>query len=446
MDDDTFTQVGCTALQTAACHDDVPMFVVKTLLEARALVDLANDNGDTALMMCVQNRGLRSMAKFKCLLEYGARIDPYNLCFQSVIHLAVACENIPALDMLLQTRKRILQGMPRLGGRKIERLKPDPLHLPDEDHETPILLLCRTKDMHYKTRGLILSLLLNAGADADVDRDREARTLTARKRGTGNVPPCWGLINCHLLGDFLIFFSVHKETYSMDVTVGLEMLVLCLDKDLSVLPSRDMPEFDIRMVFMRCMKQQFEFDASVDGVDMDIHFNIHDTTGFDTQVVGCNDGGEYKLAIRFPRGPCPVKFWTDELDSKPVFNWNIVMNKKYTLAHYAVVCPCPVFRRRLVHMAKPLCNPMRKCAKGLTAMETLQRVLVGTVVDWETKRLLASMRKDQAVMMSYIYDESCPGHCVEVVATKTRPKARAKTKSPFHRLSGDVCRHILSFL
>jgi hypothetical protein len=445
MDEEAVAEVGCTALHVACMREDIPCFVVKTLLEAGSLVDLANDNGDTALMMCVLNRSANSFCKLGCLLDYGASIDRFNLCFQGAIHLCVACANMEALRMLLRRRASLLRGSPPSSAHKKSlSLQPDPLHLPDEDHETPIHLLCRSRNLDYKLRIELLDMLVEAGSNADSDLDREARVAVARRLGgAGSLPPCWGLINCHLLGDFLIFFSVHKEAYSMHVTVDLDTLVLFTNKELSVLPPASMTEFSTRMLFIRCMKQQFDFAAGVDGIDMDVHFNVIDDDGFDTEVVGCNDGGAYKLAIRFPRGPCPMTFWTEQHVhyTDVVFESNIVVNKKYTLAHHAVSCECPIFRNRFTHMTKEMCNPLLKCARGLTATETLEHILVGRVLTWDVRRLLSGMRKKQDSMMQYV--RAFAGNNIKTVANKA---VKSGVSSPFHRLSDDVCLHILSFL
>jgi hypothetical protein len=273
-----------------------------------------------------------------------------------------------------------------------------------------------------------------------------------RARNKGVLLPSFGMANCQLVGEFILFVSIHKADFSMDVTVCLDTLCMSVDKSESVLPPSSMDKFDIKMVCMRCMKQQFDFSGDVDGIDFDLHFNVCDETGYDTEIVGCNDGGEYKLAIRFPRGPCPISMWRD-LEFEPVLEWHIHMNKRYTLAHYAAVATCPRFRSRLLSMARPLCNPLIKCSSGLTAAETLQKQLVGTQASWDIKRLLASMQRDQTYMTTYIHKDALlfmtaspflsPSQNRVVNGKKTKRQAFT---SPFWRLSDDICRIILSYM
>ena len=444
IDANTDLLVSHNALQTAADHDSIDAFVLKTLLEAGSLVDIANDNGDTALMLCTQRVSRNSAVKLSYLLDYGANIDNFNICFQNCLHMAVLSENIDAICAILanrdtrlaaarQTKKRCREG---------DGTWQDPLHMKDEVHETPMMTVHRKK-MSCKTRMQIVELLVEAGAVADVDVDRESRVAVARK--TGGVVPSFGLANCQIIDDITVFISIHKPTYSMDVTVSLDMLHMSVDKGCSTLPHSSMADFDMKLLFMLCANQRFSCDGDIDWVDFDLHFNT-DATGGNTKIVGCNDGGAFKAAIRFPKGPCPLYFWTDgfDFDTNICFEWHITMNKCYTFAHHAALIRCPTIRSQLMSIARPLCNPLIKCKDGCTALETLQQTLHGIHTRWDTRRLIGSMRRDHDYILTYIHRDAVTTSSGSV-AKRLKKKANS-TMSPFWRLPDDVCRHILSYL
>ncbi|KAJ1467438.1 hypothetical protein T484DRAFT_1755854 [Baffinella frigidus] len=468
IDVNTSLSVSHNALQMAADHDAVPIFVLKTLLEAGARVDLANDNGDTPMMLCVEKFSCASAAKLSHLIDYGANIDRFNLCFQNAIHVAVVAGNTEALSVLLAERLRRMNKIPlaeekaeEYTFRRREALDPDPLHAKDELHETPVAILHRSVGMSHNTRAEILDILLGAGAVADSDIDQDSHATLARNACTEMAS--FGMVNCQPFEGFLMFFSVHKPAYetSMDITTDLDTLCISVDKAKSVLPPASMAAFDIKTLFMDCTGQRFDFSGDIDGIDFDVHFNVCDYTGQQTEIVGRNDGGDYKLAIRFPRGPCPLEYWSDDPDYFPLLLCNMTVDKKYTLAHYAAATPCPAFRSRMLSVARPLCNPLVRCSKGLTAAETLQQKLQGGAIRWDVKRLLASMQRDQNTMTAYIHRDalmllveggrmpkrrSVEGGAVSKTHKKTNTAKRAASKSPFHSLSDDVCRHILSFI
>jgi len=175
MEGNTDMFVCHNALQTAADHDSIDAFVLKNLLEAGASVDIANDNGDTALMLCVQRISSKSSAKLSHLVDYGANIDTFNICFQNCLHLAVLSQNVSAVGIILENReKRRASVVGALGTKKRQRneehIWPDPLHFLDEFHETPMATLHRIKKMRQKTRIGIMELLVGAGAVADGDK------------------------------------------------------------------------------------------------------------------------------------------------------------------------------------------------------------------------------------------------------------------------------------
>lgn len=451
---DSTVYAGTTALQMAANCVHIPVYILKTVLESGALVDMENDFGETALTLCVAHISTESTCKLLELLDYGADIAHYNVYMQTALHVTVSNGNVRALEILLDVRKERIR---RSSGerryitswdmrlRANYALDPDPLHLPDQCHQTPIMRLSDSGGMSAYLREEIFELLVSAGAVGDENLHHKKRLAVARKQGNGEAPPFWGVINCQFLGDFVMFIIMHKELCSVEVTVSIDMLLLCVDHTESVLPPGHMSNFDIRMVFIRCMKQRFDFDAGVDGIDFDVHFDVCDSSGLSASIVGVHEGGSYKLAVRFPKGPCPTSLWTETLAFPPSFTWDITMDKQYTLAHYAAMIECKELRRRMVYLARPLCNPLLRCANGLTAADTLEKQLVGKTMCWDVKRLLAKMRRDERQMLSYVHH----GALMLLVGGRTvanTTNRRVTTKSPFHDLSDDICRTILSFL
>ena len=130
-----------------------------------------------------------------------------------------------------------------------------------------------------------------------------------------------------------------------------------------------------------------------------------------------------------------------------VFSFTTASFKGYTLAHHAVLCPHPAIRRQTVGHTRALCNPLRRCHDGMTATETLEGLLQGTVVPWDVKRLLKNMRKDQDAMTTFIHRDAVL--LDGTTGVKSNPKKgvkRPRFRSPFHELSDDICRLILSFV
>jgi hypothetical protein len=453
---DTFLEysISTTALGIAANYP-FPIVALKTLLEAGVSVDVANDDGDTSLMLCIRHTSDNSNRKILHLINYGANIDRYNVALQNVMHIAVRLGNPGALRIFLQNRKDRIRNSSRETRlhrydvhyderfRRNDHMNPDPLHQPDQHHETPLMVISRSYRMSIYLREEIVTLLVGEGAVADENLHQKRRIYEAEQRGGGEDPPCWGVIHCGLIGNFLMFITMQKDMYSVKLTMEVDFLVRWVDKQQSVLPPATMTAFDIRMLFISCIQQRFDFDAAVNGLDFDLHFNVTDANGFDASVVGYTTGSEYKLAVRLPRGPCPISLWTDALAVQPLFVYSIEVDKHYTLSHHAAKTICPEFRRRLVYIARPLCNPLLKCVDGFTSADILENSL--TVMSWDVKQLLKKMRGDNSKMLRYIHRDSL------LVITEFNPAVlsttkKRKFKSPFHDLSDDICRIILSFI
>ena len=247
---------------------------------------------------------------------------------------------------------------------------------------------------------------------------------------------CIGIGICNMTaGDFVVFLSIHKPTYSLDIVASIDILAMSVEKSISVLPV----DFDIKLFFREFTSKRFEFSEDVDGVDFDIHFKMN---GSDTEIVGAGVG-DYKICCRLPRGPCPLEFWSGE-DFDPHFQCRITMNKGYTLAHHAA----EMLQVHLMSLARPICNPLVKCSRGYTATETLEQQFKHGNVRFDVRRLLASMRRDQHFMHQYIHRDAL----LLISGVVSRPKKKkTKTKrmefiSPFWRLPDDVCRLILSYV
>jgi ankyrin repeat protein len=466
-----------TALLLAARDKRVPVSVLKTLLEGGVDVDVANDSGDTALMVAVENIGTASCEKVRMLIEYGADISHYNHCFHNAMHLAVFSANVCGLRVLLDAREtRLPQTFASWTSsnwlRKTGPLDPDPLHLPDDKYITPLGMLMQSKWINYKTRMELLEMLVSAGAGADSDIDSTTRIAAAcATRGPYASPRFFGVITARLLGPSIIVHAVlRKNGYTVNLRMASAAMLRFIDKERSVLPPVSMANFSIENLLLCCINQKIDFDADVGGIDLDIHFNSvggDDTEVRYTEVVPCDSGARFKLALRFPRGPCPLNFWVEDgLD----FAVDITVDRKYTLAHRAVMYNCPTHRRMLISLTRPLCNPLLTCSRGFTAVELLQHKFEGVAMDWDLKRLLTGMCKDRDGMLAYIHKDAfmfvggVRGTITEQVAAvdrrlkttkkssckkpKTMKSSRPKRSytNPFDQLSGDTCTKILSYV
>lgn len=472
-----------TALLLAARDNRVPVIVLKTLLEGGVDVCGTSEDGDTALMLAVENCGKGPCEKVRLLLTYGADICAYNLCLHNAIHIAVNCMNVNGLLILLDARKErllshvtpelqtatsssdVVEFSTRLCMRG--RLDPDPLHLPDKKYNTPLSTVVHSEWVNYKTRREVVELLVDAGAQADSDVDYEGRvTLARQSRGLHALPHCFGVITSQLFGhSFTVFAVIRKPGYTVNLRIGNEVVEQFVDMDRSVLPPGNMSNFLVTHLLLGCVNQRFSFDADIDGIDLDIHFNDVGDNGRYTSVVDRDSGAPFKLALRFPRGPCPINFWIP--GSGELFS-EITIDKKYTLAHIAVMNKCSPY---LLHMTRSLCNPLRTCADGFSAAETLQRQFHGRRVGWDIKRLISSMWKDRISMLEYIHKDaelflrgSTATTEQQLVAVERRlyatrnvrykkalvgggsKKKKRSYKNPFDELPDDVCIRIVHYV
>jgi hypothetical protein len=456
------THISVTALRIACVTDLIPVWVVKTILEANVSVDSLDDSGDSALMLTLSENTASSAAKTKYLLDYGANIDIYNESMLNSIHIAVLGQNVDGLRLVLQARKeRIRLQQPfeivEYGSFLRERgaLNPDPLHFTDSMFRSPLTIALNYACVPNDVCSEMMQMLVAAGASADSDVHRITHQNTAKSPlvGAGTVsvvevvPSCYGVMSCMISGgSFEVSMCVHKQNYCVEQGMDLDVLSSCIDMSQSVIPAVSPTEvFDPDYVFMRRCTQRIEFSGDVDGLDFDIHFNTSDHTDYDAYEISSNMSAAYKLAIRFPRSPIDGN-WRDQLPRGHVFSSMVTVYNGHTLAHRAVLCEFPNLLLKTVETARMFCNPLRRCANGLTASETLAMVLKGVVTTRDMKNLAKSMRKDQEEMTTYIFKDAL----LDDAKPNTRQKKRTQTlhdvKSPFHLLSDDICRIILGFM
>ena len=456
--DNTYGAIMATYIQITALHfcclsDAIPAKAMKQLLEADISVDLCNNDGDTPLMLASYSAHGEFPTKLKYLITYGAKIDIYNICFQNCLHVAIAGENLEGLHCLMDARQERIRcvdetlSLVNYDTRLQERghLNPDPLHFGDENHETPLSIAVNYVAIPYKMRMEMIALLLDAGADGDSDIHREKRILDAQIFTPGLAPSFYGLITCTLHGDFVIYATIQKDTFCLELAADFNVLQFCVDYEESILPFSNAYSGDLDALWFACRNQRFEFASTVDGCDFDIRFNV---TGIreDITIANHNEEADFKVCIRFPRGPFYSDEWVDVLSQTHVLSFKTSIYKSQTLAHRAVTCPYTDLRQSIVHFTMDICNPLRKCDMGLTAAETFEALLVGTVVPHNVRSLVRNMRKKQDNMMTYVLRDALllPGE-LRVVKASANGK-RPKFKSPFHDLSDDICWLILGFM
>jgi hypothetical protein len=209
------------ALQLAARSNQIPLVVMRTLLEGNANVDSTTRSGKTSLMlvMCGRHTPL-ALEKVKLLLEYGANIDNYDDGFQTVLHHAADNGYLDGMRLVLEARRKLIehenerQGRQLMGSGVVHRtagrwksrtaglghwplgdngvrwppgdggirrpLYIDPLHMPDLQNQTPLTIATGVGLRPYSSsiksrnerRNEIIKMLLDAGSDADLDLHR----------------------------------------------------------------------------------------------------------------------------------------------------------------------------------------------------------------------------------------------------------------------------------
>ena len=485
-----------TALQLAVERDCVPLSVLKVLLEARADVEHATGNGETPLLLaCYTGPEGGKDGKAELLVDYGARIDAYNLQMQNALHMAAESENAAGMRMLLGVRAQLVSragvrnvaaGAPVVRAEHVRRncaaLDPDPLHLPDMQNMTPLTTVCLNECMHHKDRAAMATLLVDAGADADEDVDLQTRMAAQ----ACDVPLAYGVMSCTTNADneSTLTATVRTASQSFEVEASVGVLVFFVDAAESVLPGPECPFFSLETLFVSCKNQRFCFRPDLGGMDFDVHFDaarcfsgfkplFGKSPGHKTQFVAC---------VRMPRGPCELSVWTDGF-----MHGNVFIDRGYTLAHRAAVCADSDTRMRVTHMARSLCNPLKRCREGLTAAGTLARVVGAQEAatdaaqrseQWGLARLLKSMRKRERTMQEYVHCDALlladgavgtASEQVQAVALrdKKRPRRAAGTAtgtsaadtatttaaptkpafvSPFSVLPDDVCMRIIGLV
>ena len=430
-----------TALLMAADDERVPEGVVKVLLEGGACVDHVSDNGDTPLMLaCYTSGETLGQGKAGTLLDYGARIDVYNMQLQTALHLAAESENHSALEVLLRVRARACETSTAAAA-----FHPDPVHMPDLFHKTPLTTVCLNPNIHYSDRTAMAGLLVDAGADGDEDISQQTR----RAAEACNAPLAYGIMTFHPLELNTVYASMRKAGHCFDMEVALELLVLFVDKEASVLPGPESPMFSVEWVFMSCKQQRFCCRPDLGGLDFDVHFDLAGEGGgpLDFRADPSDRQAQFTVCVRMPKGPCPLSAWTDEfwMEDPAYLEANIYPDYGFTLAHHAVVCPDADTRMRVVHLAEGLCNPLKRCSEGYTAAETLADLASQyaarpptlptarrRVVPWPLARLLKRMRKRERSMRQYILGDAwlLADGAVGVASQEVQQRDRKKRAAP----------------
>ena len=456
--DDAAADVYYTALTLAASCNVVPLCVTETLLQAGACVNQAQYDGNTPLLIAIQFDWGVFPEKVDMLLDYGADIDAFNRSFKNSLHRAVSAGNVGGLRTILRVRLSRLATTPQEPRTRLRKTGPgacrDLVHMHDVNQNIPLTIAAGDTLTTYAARLDMIKQLVDAGSDAECDLDRDVRPPS----GTLS----YGFIH-YLPWEDLVVVNVCKGAYTARILIDLEDLVESVKKDESVLPggdtfclSRTERECFYEEVFKSCQPQCFYFvDNGVASIDFDLHLAMcrdkraSSWDEYDSGVVSpfdvvvCGDArAKYKLAIRFARGPKPTD---GEVPVKTI----ITMHPQYNLAHRAATCRDTEVRRLLFFAARPLCNPLRKCDCGFTAVELLRQHMTGMVVDWSTKQLIKTLIKEHDDMLTYIHKDAL---LLGGTGTTTRKETgllrrkRPRFTSRFQHLSDDVCRTILSFI
>jgi hypothetical protein len=361
----------------------------------------------------------------------------------------------------------------------------DPLHLPDCGNETPLTIAAGQCTMDFNERKTMISMLLDAGADADSD-------MHVPPGGLSSSPLCFGFVTCHERqgdgeGTFFMMIQIFKGMYRTSLYMDLDFTNTFLDIHESIFPACGISPFNVEEIFRSCKGQRFDFfyqldlfDRPHDGIDFSLWFRITKQTtdedgndSIETVIIlesehdtDRDDVG--KLTMRFPRGPCPVTFWTEDDTVGATFDSEITMHKHFTLLQRAAMCKYRETRRNMIAVARPLCNPLLKCdspynMKGSTAADILSTTILldshtGRFNATQNMRLLKTIQNDRVNMLHYIHKNAAVQQYTDVNAafhmlnstesdmTTQRPPTRPKFISPFHRLPDDVCQNILNFV
>lgn len=362
----------------------------------------------------------------------------------------------------------------------------DPLHLPDSCNETPLSIAAGTSAMDFNARKKMVSMLVDFGADADSDKHVGPSGSLSQNH------LCFGIITCHerlgeWAGTFFIMIQIFKGAYRTSLYMDLALANNFLDIDESLFPEGGMSQFNVEEVFKGCKGQRFDFydrwdtfDKPHDGVDFSLWFRLTNRTtdeqgddSIETSIVlesSCDTFGPHigKLTMRFPRGPCPVAWWTNDAPVGITFEPEITMYKHFTLLQKAAMCKYRETRRNMMTVARSMCNPLIKCdapynVKGSTAAEILATTLLldsqaGRFNTTQNTRLLKILQKDRSDMLNFIHKDYTLQQYKDVNAafhmlnstqhsdSTQRPAKKSKLVSPFHRFPNDVCETILSFI
>ncbi|KAJ1468670.1 ankyrin repeat-containing domain protein [Baffinella frigidus] len=473
-------------IHLAAAGAMIPVRVLETIMQAGAVVDAAINTGHTPLMLAIANIGGSYPEKVKLLLDYGADIGVFDTLFATPLHLAALHGNVDGVRLILRERETFYKKSPaRHVGQALfkERLYIDPLYMQDSDHETALMVATGNIRMKQGDREEMVKLLLPSGYDTDASSmERDADMLVVVDLDSVDRL-CYGIITCHERqgdgedGTFVLHVSIRKDAYNVDIWMDSALAEEFLVEDQGcTFPPGGMSRYDIEEVFRGCHGQRFDFydgacyadDISIDGLDFNLFFKVVDTSTdkdghiiYETQILLESamdeiDSDTYCMfPMRFPRGPCPMHFWTHDAPGEPSFKSRITMHQHMSLLHHAVMCEHTQVRRQMMHYGRRVCNPLLRCDKGFTALELLGKTLAtrrkrdGSDQHTEDETFMFdTMLKDHDEMLTWIYrDALLLGATTKKLAaiegdTNTDPLVT----SPFHQLPDDVCRSILDYI
>jgi hypothetical protein len=461
-----------TPLQMSARSDHLSTHVMQTLLQAGCRVDNSTAMGDygyTPLMIAMGQASTEFPEKVDILLDYGADIDAFSCDFNNSLHMAVHSENVRGLRTVLHVRQERLNptNLPswdtRLRKTGTGRCQ-EMINQPDESGATPLAIAAA----HIR-KGLFPDLN-HWGTEISVRSTREARREMIDLIVQAGADANW-VLSSHPYGwiqyneyEDSVYIDIRNGSCDSDFDVDLDTIVEFVDYDISVLQRPNQPTMNLadqkkfvrgvfeRLTYISCNSRRFGFEGTgIDGCDFDLYFSVHgDMTWLEigsgyhnpsprVTIYGNRDpNAEYKIAVRFPRGPWVSQFPNSSFQYPTSFK----VNKQYTLAHRAVrgtfsfeigTTEHAEQRRLMFSTARLLCNPLLKCSRGFTALELLRKEMERTNPSLEDENLLEGLQRDYDNMLAFFNRDATP-------YTKHR---RVTNASRFHMLPGDVCQAIL---
>jgi hypothetical protein len=343
------------ALQLCASCNQVPLDVMRTILEAGAGVNYPTRLGRTPLMLFMSYGWTMQTAKVKLLLDFGANIDAFDDQFQTVLHVAARSGKLEGIRLVLDARRERIKyeegrkarqnkgqriritgtGYWPAGGGGIGRRRPlyiDPLHMPDCENETPLTIAIGTELRPYMTgiklmndrRRDMVKLLIDAGSDADFNLYRDPcppawehmdiRMESVREQRIDmgwrsheldepltTKPPflCYGMVSSLTRddGSNVLNFKIRKEFYDVSVWIDADFVHEYLTMDNGDFPGW-MDEDDITNAFVKFSGKRFDFYETEEYVEEPDDYGSDSDD--DTGMGGDDDTGMGDEARAYP--------------------------------------------------------------------------------------------------------------------------------------------------